>query len=125
MLRDFCLAPKVVEPPLFSAGNAADGRSMVKEGHGLVMLPLTKLDDELMSLVPRIYRQLTTAPVATGVANKPREAMLPFGAFAKQSVTQVDDIRLVALAANHAKNLTPTHRTVARSSDVRRWHRGR
>lgn len=56
MLRDFCLAPKVVEPPLFSAGNAADRRSPVKEGYGLVMLPLTKLDDELMSLVPRIYR---------------------------------------------------------------------
>lgn len=87
MLWDFALAPMVVEPPLLAARHAADRRSTVKEGDGFVMLPLTKLDYELMSLVPRIHRQLPAATVATGVANKPREAVLPFGALAKKLIT--------------------------------------
>lgn len=110
MLRDFCLAPKVVEPPLFAASNAADRRSTVKEGHGLIMLTLAELDDELMSFIPGIHWQLPAASLAAGVANKPRKAVLPFRTLAKQFVTEFDDIRLVALAANHAKNLAPIYR---------------
>jgi len=121
MLWEFCLAPKVVEPPLFSAANTANRCSPVKEGHGLVMLPLTKLDDELMGFVPSIYRQLPTVAVATGVANKPREAVLPFGALAKEFVTEVDDIRLVALAAHHAKNLA---RSIAQVAAVQMFMAG-
>lgn len=73
-----------------------------------VMLTLSVLNNELLARPISIYRQTNASTALARVAHEPLETMLPRRQGSKDSVTKIDDIRLVAIDPL-ASTGAPTH----------------
>jgi hypothetical protein len=91
------LAALVVEPTLRPSIDSADRANvrLVEVGDGLVVLALSILDHEPAAGIVGVHRQAAALTVASRVADKPVEAMLPLSALAENLVAQLDNVCLV------------------------------
>jgi len=97
LLRDLFLPAPVVDSSLLPSWDTADGQraGLVKERHGLEVLPFLVLDYEAETGIEGIDRKGHLSAVLAGISEKPVKAVLPKSHGTEQFVAQIDHVLLV------------------------------
>jgi hypothetical protein len=114
--RHLDVTPAVVERALLATADATDRLAAVEERDRLVMLAFAVLDDEAMLGVESVDGQRARTAVTAGIANQPREAMLPASALAEDVVAEIDDIALVTVLTHEGRLTVQKSHLAARLS---------
>ncbi|MFF3878729.1 hypothetical protein [Streptomyces sp. NPDC001978] len=101
---DLSVASPVVQRPLLASLHSTHRQApwFVEERRGLVVLHLAVFHDEFVLRPAGVDRQPGLPPCGSGIAEQPLEPVLPKALLAEDLVTQIEDVRLVAV-------LSPTH----------------